>query len=66
MDQRVAMRYFVLTHFAAALLFLAGCSGGSEQSALPLPTIPPEPQHGVDLESADEVARRFLDAWGAG
>ena len=47
-----------------ALLFLAGCGGGVEQSALPLPTA--APALGADLESADEVARRFLDAWQSG
>lgn len=66
MDQRVAMRNFVLAHLVAVLLLLAGCGGGAEQSALPLPTVLPEPQRGADLESADEVARRFLDAWAAG
>ena len=59
------MRFFVLIPFTI-LLSLAGCSAGAEQSALPLPTIPAEPNRGADLEAADELARRFLDAWQSG
>ncbi len=59
------MRILVLLHLIA-LLALAGCGGGNEQSALPLPTLAPEPGAGADLDSADQVARLFLDAWQRG
>jgi len=59
------MRLLILIHLIA-ILFLAGCGGGAEQSALPLPTVAAEPSAGSDLESAEEVARRFLDAWQTG
>ncbi len=56
------MRLLILFHLIA-ILFLASCGAGVEQSARPLPTVASEPNAGADLESADEVARRFLDAW---
>ena len=56
------MRLFVLLHLIA-LLALAGCGGGIEKFALPLPTLAAEPTAATDLESADQVARLFLDAW---
>jgi len=59
------MRLFILIHLIA-ILFLAGCGGSTEQSALPLPTVAAEPSAGSDLESAEEIARRFLDAWQIG
>lgn len=58
------MRLFLLIHLTVCLA-LAGCGGGTEQSSLPLPTVA-EPNTGVDLESADQVARRFLGAWQRG
>lgn len=59
------MRILVLLHLIA-LLALAGCGGGNEQSALPLPTLAADPTSDADLESADQVARLFLDAWQRG
>ena len=46
-----------------ALLLLAGCARGREGAALPQATIAAEPTADANLDSADEVARRFLDAW---
>lgn len=62
MHQLVAMRFVFLTQ-VIALLFLAGCRGSAEQSALPLPTTAAVPTRAADLASAEAVARRFLDAW---
>ena len=56
------MRLFVLLHLIA-MLALAGCGAGTEQSALPLPTLAADPTSDSDLESAGQVARLFLDAW---
>ncbi len=66
MVKRAAMRLSVLFHCLAILICLAGCRGGLEQSALPLPPASAEPAHSADLDSAGDVARRFLDAWQAG
>ena len=56
------MRRLVLISYA--LLFsLAACSAQAEQAALPLPTLAAQPTAGSDLDSAGQVARRFLDAW---
>ena len=59
------MRLRVLIHLIA-LLALAGCDGRTEQSALPRPTLAAAPSTGADLDSADQVARLFLDAWQRG
>ncbi len=59
------MRSSVIIHLIV-LLALAGCGGGNEQSALPLPTQAAGPTTDADLNSADEVARLFLDAWQRG
>lgn len=59
------MRILVLFQLIVILL-LAGCGGGAEQSPIALPTVAPEPKAGADLKSADETARRFLDAWQSG
>ena len=59
------MRLFFLIQLTA-ILFLAGCGGSAEQSALPLPTHEAERTKRSDLESADDVARLFLNAWQTG
>ncbi len=59
------MRRLSLIHLIVILL-LARCGGGTERDALPLPTVAPVPSARADLESADAVARLFLDAWQAG
>ena len=59
------MRKLAFLLFIASMIF-AGCRVGAEQSALPLPTLAPEPAARTDLESAEKAARRFLDAWQLG
>ena len=45
------------------ILILVGCQQQAEQSALPLSNVPVQATAASDLESASQVAQRFLEAW---
>ena len=59
------MRQFGML-FIFIIAALAGCRPQVAQSAAaPLPTLPPTLTSAADLESAEQIARRYLDAWQA-
>ena len=62
------MRLLVLIQFTRISCFSPAAAAGAEQSALPLPanTHPSQPAALRTSNAADELARRFLDAWQRG
>ena len=49
--------------FAIFIVILAGCRPQVAHRAEPLPTLRPTPTSPADLETAERVARLYLDAW---